>query len=356
MRYPLAYFLAPLLAVLLVGGFYLGGVGYFALPIIAYGVFPPIDHRVGLSRWPSDKRIESLSKGAERLYLAALFISALVSLAVLGWALWAASGADLLWWQWAGLALSLGILLSLTGIVVAHELVHRKQPLANLLAWLIMAPIGYAHYPVEHVYSHHAKVGLHEDPVTARRGESVYAFALRSYFGGLREGWRIEAARLRRAGKSALSLSNRILCWQIFGLAVAGGTFWLLGAASFALLLAASIIAVFVFESVNYIEHYGLERRRGADGRLERIAPAHSWNASHVLTNVALFNAGRHADHHLAPRRPYYTLRHYDDAPQLPYGYAAMILIAALPPLWFRIMDRELDWFAARRRADARTA
>jgi alkane 1-monooxygenase len=268
-------------------------------------------------------------------------------MALLGWALWAASHTPLLWWQFAGLALSIGMNAGMTGIVVAHELVHRKEPLTDALASLIMSTIGYAHYPVEHVYSHHAKVGTVEDPVTARRSESVYAFAVRSCFGGLKAGWEIEAARLRRAGKPVFSPSNRILRWQVFIALLVASVTLILGPPSLLLLAVQALVAVFIFESVNYIEHYGLVRKAGADGRLERIGIQHSWNSSHILTNVGLFNAGRHADHHLEPRRPYYKLRHYDDAPQLPYGYPGMILIAALPPLWFHIMDREIDRLGA---------
>ncbi|MBC2778743.1 alkane 1-monooxygenase [Parasphingopyxis marina] len=347
MRYPLAYSVSIVFAAILVGGFYLGGIGHFALPIVAYILIPPVDALCGLSRWPSERRIAEIGPATEWRYRTALVVSGLVSMALLGWALWAASHYTLLWWQFAGLALSIGINAGMTGIVVAHELVHRKEPLTDTLASLIMSTIGYAHYPVEHVYSHHARVGTMEDPVTARRGESVYGFTLRSGFGGLRAGWALEAARLSRAGRPTLSLSNRILRWQLFTILLVAGVALFLGPMSLLLLAAQALIAAFIFESVNYIEHYGLLRKAGPDGRPERIGIQHSWNSSHILTNVGLFNAGRHADHHLEPRRPYYKLRHYEDAPQLPYGYPAMILVAALPPLWFRIMDREIDRLGA---------
>ncbi len=32
-------------------------------------------------------------------------------------------------------------------------------------------------------------------------------------------------------------------------------------------------------------------------------------------------------------------LRHFDHAPQMPSGYLAMIPLALVPPLWFRIMN-----------------
>lgn len=349
MRYPIAYTLSVLFALVVVAGFYLGGPGHFALPIIAFVLFPPVDHWRGLSRWPSPGALARLSPRTERRYEQALLLAGAVHLALLGWALWAVAATPLAWWQFAGLALSVGLATGLTGIAVAHELVHRNTRLADGAAFLIMSLIGYAHYPIEHVAGHHARVGTPEDPVTARAGESIYAFVPRSAIGGLRFAWGFETARLRRKGKRPLSLANRILRWHLFLLAGIAAIGALLGPASLLLLLCAALVAIFIFESVNYVEHYGLVRERRPDGRLERVGVAHSWNSSHLFANVALFNAGRHCDHHLEPRRPYYRLRHYEDAPQLPHGYATMILIAAVPPLWFRIMDREL----ARLRAPA---
>jgi len=58
-----------------------------------------------------------------------------------------------------------------------------------------------------------------------------------------------------------------------------------------------------------------------------------------VVTNLFLYQLQRHADHHANPTRSFQALRHFEYAPQLPAGYAAMILIAYVPPLWFRVMN-----------------
>jgi alkane 1-monooxygenase len=113
------------------------------------------------------------------------------------------------------------------------------------------------------------------------------------------------------------------------------------------------IQAVFGFsllEIVNYLEHYGLLRqkvdeplaRRGsnsANGRYERCTPQHSWNSDHVVTNIFLYHLQRHSDHHANPTRRYQTLRSFDGAPNLPSGYASMILLTLIPPLWRKVMD-----------------
>lgn len=97
-----------------------------------------------------------------------------------------------------------------------------------------------------------------------------------------------------------------------------------------------------MLETVNYLEHYGLRRQKLADGRYERVRASHSWNSNTIVANVCLFHLQRHSDHHAHPVRRYQTLRHAEEAPQLPSGYATMMLIAMIPPLWRRIMDRRV--------------
>ncbi|HEY2299647.1 MAG TPA: rubredoxin, partial [Jatrophihabitans sp.] len=47
-------------------------------------------------------------------------------------------------------------------------------------------------------------------------------------------------------------------------------------------------------------------------------------------------------DHHANPTRRYQTLRDFPEAPVLPTGYAGMIVLAAFPPVWRRVMDRRV--------------
>src|SRR5690606_25754337 len=118
-----------------------------------------------------------------------------------------------------------------------------------------------------------------------------------------------------------------------------GGVF---GATALALFLAASVVAVVELEIINYVEHYGLQRLQLPDGRFEPVTPAHSWNANTGVVNAFLFNLQRHADHHAHAGRDYLHLRSQPQAPTLPLGYGAMVLVALLPPLWRRLMDSRL--------------
>ena len=107
-------------------------------------------------------------------------------------------------------------------------------------------------------------------------------------------------------------------------------------------LLVHNLVAWWQLTSANYVEHYGLLRERLPSGRYEAPAPHHSWNANHLVTNLALFHLQRHSDHHAYPSRRYQSLRHFEDLPQLPSGYFGMFPLAYVPALWFRVMDKRL--------------
>ena len=97
-----------------------------------------------------------------------------------------------------------------------------------------------------------------------------------------------------------------------------------------------------LLEVINYVEHYGLKREKLANGKYERTAPTHSWNSNHIVTNLVLYQLQRHSDHHAHPSRSFQALRHFDNAPQLPSGYASMLLPAYIPSLWYKLMDERV--------------
>lgn len=271
-----------------------------------------------------------------------LALGAIASVALLAWALWAAS-TPLDWWALAGLAISVGLMSGFAGIPVSHELLHR----GSRAAFPMMALIGYSHFCITHVRSHHVIVATPEDAATARFGESLYAFLPRWLFGGLRAAWEIERRRLARAGRSAFSIGNRLLVWHGFTLLVILAIWLTLGPMSALLFVIQAIVAILTLSMIDYIEHYGLLRERKAGGGYERVGSAHAWNSDHLVTNVALFNLGRHAAHHVRAGDRYHRLRTDSAAPQLPHGYGTMMLIATIPPLWFAVIHRALaDWRA----------
>ena len=254
---------------------------------------------------------------------------------------WYATQAQLPWHGWLALALSTGVVGGFC-INAGHELGHKKSRLERALAQWVLAPTAYGHFVVEHNRGHHRDVATFEDPASARLGESIWRFVLREWPGAWRRAWWLEAERLQRDGRSVWHPDNEILQTGALTLALwVALTLWL-GTEVLGFLLLASAWANFQLSSANYIEHYGLKRATGADGRPERCSPRHSWNSNSLVSNWVLFHLQRHADHHAHAARRYQSLRHFPEAPQLPTGYFGMFLLAYVPPLWFRVMDPRL--------------
>lgn len=237
-----------------------------------------------------------------------------------------------------GWVLTAGIAGGVMAINVGHELIHRKTLWEQRLGSILLASVGYGTFKVEHIYGHHTWVATPNDMTTAPVNMTIYQFWFRALTKTPRRAWGIAQKRAEKRNHklnevwrlTLISLGFLLTYSLLFG--IAGSLFW----------LAHSLVAILLLETVNYLEHYGLERRETAPGKYEKITPRHSWNSSRLLTNFVLFNLQRHSDHHAHAARTYVELRHFEEAPQLPQGYAAMILLALFPPLWFRVMNARL--------------
>ena len=227
-------------------------------------------------------------------------------------------------------------------INLGHEMGHKKSTLERWLAKLALAPACYGHFYIEHNRGHHRDVATPVDPASSRMGESIYRFVLREMPGGFRRAWQLERERLARCGKSPWSLDNEVLQPALISLALYGALVAALGWQILPFLLLSAFWGAFQLTSANYLEHYGLLRRKLENGRYEVCKPHHSWNSNHLFSNWALFHLQRHSDHHAHPTRRYQSLRNFPDLPRLPSGYFGMYLLAYVPPLWFRLMNPRL--------------
>ncbi|PKL75068.1 MAG: alkane 1-monooxygenase, partial [Candidatus Melainabacteria bacterium HGW-Melainabacteria-1] len=241
--------------------------------------------------------------------------------------------------DWVGLLFLVGLINGGFSINLAHELSHSKRRLDNLLAALLWFRVGYMHFQIEHLQGHHPRMGTPADPATARLGESVYRFYLRCIPASLISAWRIEQERLSKQPGPAYVWQNQVFWCLAWPLIFCGALTWGWGAEAALFYGLQSLLAILTLETVNYIEHYGLQRMRLASGQYEKIGPQHAWNSSRRLSNYFLLNLQRHSDHHMQSQRPYQILRAMPEAPQLPAGYGWMVLLALVPPLWHRIMD-----------------
>ena len=332
-----AGFLLPLgLPGLVLAGAMGGGAWLVLVPAVVFGALPLIDHLVGVDDWnPAPDEERALADAL--WYRALLALYGVIHFALIAWAV--AHAGAMTGWERLGLALTLGIVTGAIGITVAHELGHKRGVWERVLAWWLLASVAYAHFRIEHNKGHHGRVATPEDPASARLGESFWWFLPRTVGGSFMSAWNIERERLAVLGQGPWHPGNGVLrsvasTALLFALGAAWG-----GAVALGVLGVQALVAIGLLEAVNYVEHYGLERARHADGGWARVEPCHSWNASHRVTNWYLFNLQRHSHHHIDHARRFQTLRHLPESPQLPTGYSGMVLLALVPPLWRAVMD-----------------
>jgi alkane 1-monooxygenase len=254
-----------------------------------------------------------------------------------------------------GKVLVMGLLCGTFGINVGHELGHRVNPFEQTLARLLLLSSLYMHFFIEHNKGHHKRVATPADPSSARFGEMVYAFFFRTIFYSYASAWEIANRDTRKKGYSIFSLHNEMLLYQLIQLGFVGLILILFGWVPALLFIVAALNGILLLETVNYIEHYGLERKSIGDGKYERAMPEHSWNSNHVIGRVMLFELSRHSDHHYLASRKYQVLRHHQGSPQMPTGYPGMMILALFPPAWFYIMNRRIKTLQGKLSSDIMT-
>jgi len=303
-------------------GHWLGAYWYaFA---VFWVVVPVLDRLIGRSAQPcGDEEMRRLERNP--LFRFVLHAWVPLQLGLIGWGAWLVGTGGVAGFDAVLFTLSVGLATGGAGITIAHELGHKRPLVDRLLSRVLLISVSYGHFTVEHNRGHHVRVATPEDPASARYGESYWAFLPRTLFGSLRHAWELD--------RREVLLSSLATCAVAAAL---GAAFGPLAAACF---FGQSAMAIALLEAVNYIEHYGLVRRRLADGRYERPAARHAWDAYEWLSNCFLVHLQRHADHHLNPMRPYAALQPQDESPKLPMGYPGMVPLAFLPPLWFAVMN-----------------
>ncbi len=322
-----------------------GGLTLLLIPLASWGLFILLDALTGLNEENAD-----LSTPEESLFwyrLVTLVWFALQFALQFGLIWYATRAGHLDTGERVALFFGVGVLSGTVGINYAHELMHQKSRLERWLADLLLASVLYSHFRSEHLRVHHLWVGTSRDPVTARYNEGFHRFYPRVLWQCPRSAWRAEKAMLARKGLPVWHLSNPFWRYAMLQAGMLVLAFALGGWAGLALFLVQAGTAIWQLELVNYVEHYGLTRKHLGEGKYEHVLPRHSWNAAHKASNWLLINLERHSDHHYKPDRRFPLLQNYgsDEAPQLPYGYPLMTVMAMIPPLWRRQMNpRVREW------------
>lgn len=246
------------------------------------------------------------------------------------------------WYDLTGRILVMGLLCGTFGINVGHELGHRVNATEQTLAKLLLLTSLYMHFFIEHNKGHHKRVATPDDPSSARYGETIYAFYFRTIWFSYRHAWAIANRDQQKKGRPAFSIRNEMVLYQLIQVAFVGAVAWLFGWWAMICFLVAALMGILLLETVNYIEHYGLQRRPLPGGGYERAMPVHSWNSNHIIGRLMLFELSRHSDHHYLASRKYQVLRHHDNSPQMPTGYPGMMILSLIPPAWFYVMHRRI--------------
>ncbi|MBP6312412.1 MAG: alkane 1-monooxygenase [Flavobacteriales bacterium] len=331
-------FIVPVLALT---GFLMNGIWTWSVPILSFGIIPLVEL---LLRQYDHNLTDPEERAAveDRFYDLLLYFIVPVQWALLLLFFVQVQESGLVWWEIMGRIATMGVLCGIYGINVAHELGHRAKRWERDLARALLLTSLYMHFIIEHNRGHHRNVATPDDPASARYGETIFVFWFRSIVFSFVSAWHIEAERIKKLGMTPYGPRNEMLqaiAWQATLLVVIGLVFGTLALFGF---ICAAAIGILLLETVNYIEHYGLRRKRTDAGTYGRVQHVHSWNSNHLIGRLMLFELTRHSDHHWKASKKYQVLQSLEDAPQLPTGYPGMMVLSLIPPLFFRVMHPRL--------------
>jgi len=326
----LLYLMVPLQFIIIFSGLYLINHPESIILNVNIGAVNPVPFTNGLGTIGSAMLNATLpfSHGSTHLF---------GSMSLVNWAVWTK-------FELVGKIFAMGICCGVIGINLGHELGHRFGKFDRFMAKSLLLSSMYMHFIIEHNRGHHNRVATDEDPATARRGEILYFFWIRSIVFGYISAWKLETERLKKMEIPFLSLKNEMIQFVLIQIGFVAFIYMVFGLKGMIAFLLAALIGGLLLETVNYIEHYGLQRvKNPATGVYEKVFPTHSWNSNHKIGRIFLFELTRHSDHHYIASRKYQILRHFDESPQMPFGYPAMLVLATFPPIWFPLMHRHIE-------------
>ena len=336
----LKYILAYLLPAAAYFSVFQGSIWSYTAFILAFVILPLIELVLPLSN--QGEVSDYSGRQVHPFFDVLLYVNIPLVYGLIFFFLWRISTSPLSTYELIGMTFSVGVIIGANGINVAHELGHRSTKLEQWMAKLLLLPALYQHFFIEHNRGHHRYVGTYDDPSTARFGESLYQFWLRSVSKCFISAWNLEKERLKKNGLPIIGINNQMFHFAILQFIYLFVLGYIFGLKYLTFVIFIAIIGFLLLESINYIEHYGLRRLKKPNGAYEKVAMKHSWNSNHDLGRIFLYELTRHADHHYKASKKYQTLRHIEDSPQLPVGYPASIILAMVPPVWFRIMNKRV--------------
>lgn len=325
---PWWYYSVYLVPIIWTVSLYMRGYWLTTIPVFVFLVIPILEFILGNEGInPSDDEYDNLQE--DKRYMWALWLWPIAQYYIICFGAFSINYMNLNNLEIFLLSISAGVINGGIGINVAHELIHRNNNKERTLGQVLLIGMLYPHFYIEHLLGHHKNVATELDPATSRKGENVYYFICRSIKHSYLSSWTLAEKYKRTHIMYLYHFFELIYFYIIFSFA---------GAISILFILLQSLVAVILLEIVNYIEHYGLERKQG-----QNVTIMHSWNTDKVFTNYLTFRLQRHSDHHQDSKRRYPNLRTFEKAPKLPTGYLGCVILALIPPLWKYIMHKKLS-------------
>ena len=314
------------------------GVGTYTAVFYAFVLLPILD--VVLGKDSSNLTDEKANtKKINKIFDWMLYVNLPVVYGLMCYGFIKVYSNDYTLFEMTGICLSAGILLATNGINVAHELCHRKKYFEKAIGKALFLPCLYMHFYIEHNFGHHVNVGTPDDGATAKYKQNVYSFWITSVSKQYLDAWKKQIQLLKIKKNGFFSVKNDMLWYHIFQPTYLVVIIMVFSTKVFLFALISGIISFLFLECINYIEHYGLKRLKMPSGRYERVQAHHSWNSNHNIGRIVLYELTRHSDHHFKASKKYQILDCHDEAPQLPFGYPASILLSLVPPLWFYFIN-----------------
>lgn len=346
-KYALVY-LTPLVVL---SSMYFGYIWSYAAVVFIFLLVPFLELFLKGSTKNLGMLEEEIAK-KDPLYDLLLFGLVPMQYAIMGYFLYKISNESLPLYEKIGITSAYGMACGVLGINAAHELGHRVSWYEQLMSKMLLLTTLYMHFFIEHNRGHHKNVSTDEDPASSRYGENIYAFYIRTIRDSWLSAWQLEAKKLKKNHHKIWSLKNEMLQFQLIQIGLLILIAIVYGLQTLLFFIVGAIIGCLLLETVNYIEHYGLRRKKKGDG-YERTLPIHSWNSNHTLGRLLLLELSRHSDHHYIASRKYQLLRHFDESPQMPTGYPGMMLLSLVPPIWFSVMHQQIEKYRQTQEGDA---
>lgn len=321
---------------------YLTGSSFYPTWFI-FGIIPLLDHYIKHDVKNPTKAEQKIMKNEFR-YKIPIYLTMVADWALLIWGICQLVNENCSYMYKLGMLLVLGVLQA-SSINLSHEINHKLNKWERIIGTFNLSKNLYTHFFIEHNEGHHKNVGTPNDPATSKLNQTFYEFLPQSLKGGFKSAWNIENRLCRQHYGTEFTYKNRMIYSTLSTFGTTPALYFIFGfkvALSHLLIASSSVV---ILEAINYLEHYGLQRKKLEDGTYENVNITHSWNAPHRVSNYVLLKLQRHSDHHENSLKPYQTLCTYDESPELPNGYAVCLILSFFPSLWFEIMNPLVEAF-----------